>query len=185
MPRRSSSAVSRCVVLRMQVSSITALTVTSEWTNANSQALRTARSFIHSPTSLSPCIHQRLFLNRPRLSPATLRGIRQGAISRFLCVCPVLLDLHFHFPCDAAPFCSHSSQLSIQPSLSLSASHSCLTTIALLTRHRLPESWQNDTPTVNKRRVALLRLLSATSTSSDITLHFTSRLHSCTRHARA
>ena len=132
---------------------------------------------------LSPCIHQQLFLNQPRLSPATLRGIRQGDISRFLCVCPVLLDLHFHFPCDAAPFLSHYSQLLIQPSLSLSASRSCLTTIALLTRHRLPESWQNNTPTVNKRRVAKLRLLSATSTSSDITLHFTSRLHSCTRHA--
>lgn len=52
MPRCSSFAVSWCVVLRMQLSSITALTVISEWTNTNSQALRTARSFIHSLTSL-------------------------------------------------------------------------------------------------------------------------------------
>ena len=40
----------------------------------------------------------------------------------------------------------------------------------------------NNTSKVNKRRVALLRLPSATLTYSHITLHFTSRLHSCTRH---
>jgi hypothetical protein len=164
-----------------------ALIMVSEWMNTNThRCALPGRSSIPLPASLSPCIHQQLFLNQPRLSPATLRGIRQGDISRFLCVCPVLLDLHFHFPCDTFPFYppflpAFDSAVSSALRQSFLPHYHCTTRAASASRER-----SNNTPTVNKRHAALLRLRSATSTSSNITLSISAPdSHSCTRHARA
>jgi hypothetical protein len=137
-------------------------------------SLRTARAFIpHHPFPCQP-LSRPASTNSNSSSTSALQpceACRQGDISRFLCVCAVSLNLHIHFPCDAAPLYLHSSQLLIDFSSVVPASLHCKLHAASASRER---AGKTSLSTVNKRHAALLRLPSAASTLSDITLRFAS-----------
>ena len=131
------------VVLRMQVSSPTPSSVISERPGTQAITYRCAlpgRSSIPLPAlTLRP--PPRL---QPRLSPATLRAGRQGDISRFLCVCSFCSTFVFLAVTFLPAFDFQSSPVA-------PASH-----CTLLADIGFPRAQPH--PSINKRRVALLRL---------------------------